>query len=77
MIFGLYYNTPLISGCQGSRMVQKFSQYMLETLNIKQHGVLGDRRLRVTIIARDTKYRRIINEAELVKALQKTGHFKV
>ena len=33
--------------------------------------------MRVSIISRDTRYRRVINEGELVKALEQTGLYKV
>ena len=76
MIFGLYYNTPLIEGCEDSEMVRRFSQFLLGRLDIPQYGVLADRRLRVTLLSRD-KARRILNERDLVEALQQTGHYKV
>ena len=78
MIFGLYYNTPVVEGCAGSEMVRRFSQFMLERLGVEQlQAGPGGARLRVTLLARDTKHRRILNEAELVKALSDTGLFKV
>ena len=77
MVFGLYYNTPLVDGCHGSEMVRKFSQFMMERLGIVQTGSLEDKRLRVTIISRVTQYRKILNEADLVEALEKTGLYKV
>ena len=64
-------------GCHGSELVRRFSQFMLERLGIVETGSLEDRRLRVTIISRDTQYRRILNEADLVTALEKTGLYKV
>ena len=76
MIFGLYYNTPLVEDCEGSEMFQRFSQFLLSRLNIPQYGVLADGRLRVTLLSRD-KARRILNEKELVAALQRTGQYKV
>ena len=77
MVFGLYYNTPLVDGCHGSEMVRKFSQFMMERLGIVQTGSLEDKRLRVTLISRVTQYRKILNEADLVEALEKTGLYKV
>ena len=77
MVFGLYYNTPLVDGCHGSEMVRRFSQFMMERLGIVQTGSLEDKRLRVTIISRVTQYRKILNEADLVEALEKTGLYKV
>ena len=80
MIFGLYYNTPLIDGCRGSEMVRRFSMFMLERLGIKEAEAAmlpGDQRLRLTLIARQTRFRRIVNEAELVSALEQTGLYRV
>merc|ERR1719397_644303 len=77
MVFGLYYNTPLVEGCSDSEMLRKFSQFLLSGLGINQYGVLGDRRLRLTLLSRDTKTRKILNERELVEALQSTGLYKV
>ena len=77
MVFGLYYNTPLVDGCHGSEMVRRFSQFMMERLGIVQTGSLEDKRLRVTLISRVTQYRKILNEANLVEALEKTGLYKV
>ena len=77
MIFGLYYNTPLIDGCQGSEMMRKFSLFMWEKLQIHQQEILKDKRVRVTIISRNTKYRRILNEGQMVNALKQTGLFEV
>ena len=34
MLFGLYYNTPLITGCQGSSLFSAFSQFLLHRLRI-------------------------------------------
>ena len=77
MVFGLYYNTPLVDGCHGSEMVRRFSQFMMERLGIVQTGSLEDKRLRVTLISRVTQYRKILNEDDLVEALEKTGLYKV
>ena len=77
MVFGLYYNTPLVDGCQDSEMFRRFSQFLVSGLGVAQFGVLRDRRLRLTLISRDTKTRRILNERDLVEALQATGLYKV
>jgi len=51
---------------------------MGEKLQIHHQGnFLEDKKVRVTIISRNTKYRRILNEANLVDALEKTGLFEV
>lgn len=68
MIFGLYYNTPLIAGCENSALFHAFSEFMLHRLRIPEQPRKSTK-LRVTFLSRQTKYRRIINEDELVEAL--------
>ena len=77
MLFGLFYNTPVVSGCHSSGLFRSFSQFILHRLNIPAYGLLPHQRMRVSIISRDTRYRRVTNEGELVKALEQTGLYKV
>uniref|UniRef100_A0A674JRH3 EGF domain-specific O-linked N-acetylglucosamine transferase n=1 Tax=Terrapene triunguis TaxID=2587831 RepID=A0A674JRH3_9SAUR len=51
MRYGLFYNTPLISGCHGTGLFRAFSQHVLHRLNITQEGP-KDGKIRVTILAR-------------------------
>ena len=68
MLFGLYYNTPLTqSQCQNSRLFESFSKFILNRLQIEIQP--KTKKLRVTIITRQTKHRRILNLAKLHKAL--------
>ncbi|EFA03354.1 EGF domain-specific O-linked N-acetylglucosamine transferase [Tribolium castaneum] len=76
MIFGLYYNTPIIYGCENSGLFQAFSQHILHRLKIPFHP-RNNRKIRITLLARDTKYRRILNEDELVEALAKNHDYEV
>lgn len=69
MIFGLYYNTPLIYGCERSGLFHAFSKHILNALNIKLH-LRRDDKIRVTLLSRETTYRSINNEKELIKALE-------
>lgn len=69
MRYGLFYNTPLISDCYSEGMFRAFSQHVLHRLNIPQAGPQGGR-VRVTLLARSTEYRRILNQVELVNALK-------
>lgn len=71
MIFGLYYNTPIIHGCEKSGLFHAFSEHILHRLKIPFHQRTDDR-VRVTLLSRDTKYRKILNEAELINALNKS-----
>uniref|UniRef100_A0A2K6EUS1 EGF domain-specific O-linked N-acetylglucosamine transferase n=1 Tax=Propithecus coquereli TaxID=379532 RepID=A0A2K6EUS1_PROCO len=76
MRYGLFYNTPLISGCQNTGLFRAFSQHVLHRLNITQEGP-KDGKIRVTILARSTEYRKILNQNELVNALKTVSMFEV
>ncbi|XP_038596623.1 EGF domain-specific O-linked N-acetylglucosamine transferase [Tachyglossus aculeatus] len=76
MRYGLFYNTPLISGCQNTGLFRAFSQHVLHRLNITQAGP-KEGKIRVTILARSTEYRKILNQDELVKALKTVSAFDV
>ncbi|XP_033208675.1 EGF domain-specific O-linked N-acetylglucosamine transferase-like isoform X2 [Belonocnema kinseyi] len=76
MIFGLYYNTPLIYGCQKSGLFEAFGDHVMHHLGITLHE-RKDAKVRVTLLSRDTQYRRILNENELVKALKKNPNYRV
>lgn len=76
MIFGLYYNTPIIYGCEKSGLFSAFNKHILHRLKIPVHEQ-KDPKIRITLLSRDTKYRRILNEDELVKALQKNPNYSV
>ncbi|VDM25400.1 unnamed protein product [Toxocara canis] len=71
---GLYYNMPLIDGCEGSGLFHAFSKFILHRLRVKQEGpVLNS--IRVTLLSRSTKFRRIVNEDEvglIVRKFQQT-----
>uniref|UniRef100_A0A8B9LGZ1 EGF domain-specific O-linked N-acetylglucosamine transferase n=1 Tax=Astyanax mexicanus TaxID=7994 RepID=A0A8B9LGZ1_ASTMX len=76
MRYGLFYNTPLISNCQSEGMFRAFSQHVLHRLNIEQEGP-KDGRIRVTLLARSTEYRRILNQQEIINALKTVALFEV
>lgn len=76
MIFGLYYNTPLIYGCENSGLFKAFGEHVLHRLRIPLHE-RKNQRIRVTLLSRDTQYRRILNEDELVRALKENPLYKV
>ncbi|KAG4073071.1 hypothetical protein HA402_009490 [Bradysia odoriphaga] len=77
MIFGLYYNTPIVSGCRGSGLFQAFSDHVLHRLQIPLEQPKSDKILRITFLARRTKYRQILNIDELVGELAKDDSFQV
>ncbi|XP_043506488.1 EGF domain-specific O-linked N-acetylglucosamine transferase isoform X2 [Frieseomelitta varia] len=76
MIFGLYYNTPLIYGCENSGLFKAFGDHVLHKLRIPLHERKNER-IRVTLLSRDTQYRKILNEDELTKALKENPEYKV
>ncbi|XP_059095391.1 EGF domain-specific O-linked N-acetylglucosamine transferase-like [Tigriopus californicus] len=75
LIFGLYYNTPIIQGCRNSALFRAFSEFILHRLRIPERVETDSRQLRVTLLSRLTKHRRIINQEQLVAALNReTGY---
>ncbi|XP_054866391.1 EGF domain-specific O-linked N-acetylglucosamine transferase isoform X2 [Amphiprion ocellaris] len=76
MRYGLFYNTPLISDCSSEGMFRAFSQHVLHRLNILQVGP-KEGRVRVTLLARSTEYRRILNQVELINALKTVSLLEV
>ena len=76
MVFGLFYNTPIINGCKNSNLFKDFSSFTNEKLMV-QYKENGDHKLRVTLLSRQTKYRRILNEDELVNGLIESGKYHV
>lgn len=95
MIFGLFYNTPIVSkldsasrnefisfvrfqinGCEKSGLFQAFSDHVLHRLNIPLHKRQNPR-IRITFLARRTKYRQILNADELVNELRQNESYAV
>ncbi|CAN8004720.1 unnamed protein product [Ixodes pacificus] len=66
MIFGLYYNMPLVPGCSGSGLFRAFNRHVLHRLGVAAKPPDGD--IRVTLLSRKTKHRRIVNEQEAIAA---------
>ncbi|XP_070301922.1 EGF domain-specific O-linked N-acetylglucosamine transferase-like [Salvelinus sp. IW2-2015] len=63
------FDTKRISDCHSEGMFRAFSQYVLYRLNIPQDGP-KEGRIRVTLLARSTDYRKILNQQELTNALK-------
>lgn len=61
---GIYYNMPLIDGCQGSGLFHAFTKHLLFRLNVTQNGLIKDK-LRITILQRDSIARKIKNIDEV------------
>ncbi|KAK7074343.1 hypothetical protein SK128_004577 [Halocaridina rubra] len=76
MIFGLFYNTPIVWGCENSGLFHAFSRHVLHRLGILERKI-GDGKIHVTLLSRETQYRRILNQAELIRALEADKNFMV
>lgn len=76
MIFGLYYNTPIISGCDNSALFHAFSDFMLHRLRIPMAKRVNSK-IRITVLSRGTKYRNILNENELLDAIGSNSSYEV
>ncbi|XP_050077488.1 EGF domain-specific O-linked N-acetylglucosamine transferase [Anopheles maculipalpis] len=76
MIFGLYYNTPIIYGCENSGLFHAFSEHVLHRLKV-QLTARPDDRIRITFLSRQTRYRRVLNEDELMARIAKNPNYDV
>ncbi|KAI2809919.1 hypothetical protein BLOT_001072 [Blomia tropicalis] len=72
MIFGMYYNMPLIPGCERSGVFRSFNRHLLLHLNISSttEHLRNDPTMRITFIRRRTKYRQVLNEDKLIFAMK-------
>ncbi|XP_037077683.1 EGF domain-specific O-linked N-acetylglucosamine transferase-like [Pollicipes pollicipes] len=70
MIFGLFYNTPLVPGCQRSGLFHAFSRHVLHRLGVAPRTVVTDDTVRVVWISRQSRHRRVLNEEQLLTALR-------
>lgn len=96
MIFGLYYNTPIVSvlihclirhlnyliffkifGCENSALFNAFSEHILHRLQIKLETPHAKPKLRITFLSRGTKYRKVLNEDELIKRISENKRFEI
>ena len=73
--FTLYYGTSMPQHCQRSHLVRDFSDHILEGLNINRQMYTEE--IRVTFLSRSTQYRRILNEKDLVEAINSIKDIKV
>lgn len=65
-----------IYGCEKSGLFKAFSEHLLHRLRIPLH-VRKSPKIRVTLLSRDTRYRKILNEDELVDALKENPDYRV
>ena len=61
-----------IWGCEGSGLFRAFSRHLLHRLHVPEAGQLrgSDERVHITFLSRDTQYRRVLNERELIGVLE-------
>lgn len=65
-------------GCQGSGLFRAFSRHLLHRLDVataKDERVDG--RVHITLLSRDTKYRRVLNEGQLIRTLERNETYVV
>lgn len=74
MIFGMYYNMPLVDGCEKSGFFHAFVRQTVQRLGISQ---IPTGKIRVTLLSRNTTYRRILNEDKLIQALVRSPDYQV
>jgi len=58
-------------GCGKSGLFHAFSKFILHRLGIKKRLLIDPKKIRITLLSRQTKFRRILNEEILMEALQK------
>ena len=66
----LYYNNKVPDGCRRSRLMRTFSDHILNGLKIPKQQY-KEKEIRVTFLRRTTKFRKVYNEQELLKAASK------
>lgn len=76
MIFGLYYNTPIIHGCENSGLFNAFSEFILHRMQIPLHKRTTDK-IRITLLSRKTRFRNMLNEEELYDKIKKNSNYEV
>ncbi|XP_065185090.1 EGF domain-specific O-linked N-acetylglucosamine transferase-like [Sycon ciliatum] len=80
MVFGLFYNMPVVPDCSGSSLMESFSHFLLNRLAVQRWHTkteLEARRVRVTFLSRGTRYRNVLNEEEILGTLKTVGRFSV
>jgi protein O-GlcNAc transferase len=78
MLYGLFYNTPLTpNDCSGSGLFKAFSDFIPSRMGISEPVQTDSKKIKVTILARLTRTRKILNLGTLHKALIDHGGFDV
>ena len=78
MLYGLFYNTPISrNDCQRSGLFKAFSDFIINRLSIPIYEKTNSKKIKVTILARQTRHRRILNLSKLEQILLEHGGFEV
>lgn len=71
MIYGLYYNMPLIPGCANSGIFRAFNRHLLFHLQLKNsEDLCSNKQIFLTFLSRNTKYRKVLNQNQLIQSLK-------
>jgi EGF domain-specific O-GlcNAc transferase len=74
----IFFNNDFqIYGCENSALFRTFSEHILHRLQIKENLPDKKSKLRITFLARETKYRKVINEDELIKRIKANPKYSV
>lgn len=65
-----------IKGCEKSGLFKAFSEYVLHRLNIHEY-VRNNSKVHVTLLSRETAYRNILNEKDLISSLESNSDLEV
>lgn len=65
-----------IWGCEKSGLFHAFSKHILHRLNIPMYE-RKNKKIRISFLSRDTKFRRVLNENELIDALKANENYDV
>ncbi|XP_050439181.1 EGF domain-specific O-linked N-acetylglucosamine transferase isoform X2 [Adelges cooleyi] len=71
-----FSDTFKIEGCERSGLFKSFSQHMLHRLSISQTSKSFEK-IKITFLSRNTRYRNVLNENELISALRNNTDYDV
>lgn len=72
-----FFLTSQIFGCENSALFNAFSEHILHRLQIKQNEVEAKAKLRITFLSRETKFRKVLNEKDLIERISSNQNYKV
>ena len=66
-----------VQGCENSYLFESFSEHVLHRLRIHGNVAIKNQKLRITFLSRKTKYRKVLNEDELIDAIKQNNNYEV